>query len=193
MIPLFQHTAARRRLAELQFQPNPINRFQHTAARRRLAPFFFKTHEWTRVSTHSRPKAAGKSCHPRRRSSHVSTHSRPKAAGDPNIKNKKSTAVSTHSRPKAAGPDMGYESLRGEFQHTAARRRLARSRFWTGRRRQCFNTQPPEGGWPNKHHAGRDDIRVSTHSRPKAAGYLLTSKTLFYIRVSTHSRPKAAG
>ena len=33
----FQHTAARRRLAQLQFQPNPINRFQHTAARRRLA------------------------------------------------------------------------------------------------------------------------------------------------------------
>ena len=33
--------------------------------------------------------------------------------------------VSTHSRLKAAGPD-------GKIQ---------------GRNRQCFNTQPPEGGW----------------------------------------------
>ena len=77
----------------------------------------------------------------------------------------------------------------------------------------CFNTQPPEGGWLLRniqfpHH------RVSTHSRPKAAGTVckqtLNNKKGFntqppeggwtygfitgynYI-VSTHSRPKAAG
>ena len=35
---------------------------------------------------------------------------------------------------------------------------------------ECFNTQPPEGGWPDL--AILDDIEndVSTHSRPKAAG-----------------------
>ena len=55
----------------------------------------------------------------------VSTHSRPKAAGHfmrvpPNI-----LSVSTHSRPKAAGtPPMIF-----------------------GQGRNCFNTQPPEGGW----------------------------------------------
>ena len=34
----------------------------------------------------------------------------------------------------------------------------------------CFNTQPPEGGWKrylNKHFRV---VKVSTHSRPKAAG-----------------------
>ena len=33
----------------------------------------------------------------------------------------------------------------------------------------CFNTQPPEGGWQNRK-ITVDDINVSTHSRPKAAG-----------------------
>ena len=77
------------------------------------------------------------------------------------------------------------------FQHTAARRRLGStsnrlfSTCWfqhTAARRRlvdfCFS---PSGG-----------IRVSTHSRPKAAGVLQGDiyKTVF---VSTHSRPKAAG
>ena len=63
--------------------------------------------------------------------------------------------VSTHSRPKAAGE--------------------TKSSSWYSM--TCFNTQPPEGGW-NKHHAGRDDIRVSTHSRPKAAGCLKSLNNL---------------
>ena len=37
-----------------------------------------------------------------------------------------------------------------------------------------------------------DDLRVSTHSRPKAAG-LFYIRTLNHSTVSTHSRPKAAG
>ncbi len=55
--------------------------------------------------------------------------------------------VSTHSRPKAAG--------------TAHKRQAQLC--------QCFNTQPPEGGWRNDR-SGRRTLRVSTHSRPKAAG-----------------------
>ena len=54
-----------------------------------------------------------------------------------------------------------------------------------------FNTQPPEGGW----HACKIyffHFRVSTHSRPKAAGVILDS-VYSGIQVSTHSRPKAAG
>ena len=35
---------------------------------------------------------------------------------------------------------------------------------------KCFNTQPPEGGWIFFAHQARADARVSTHSRPKAAG-----------------------
>ena len=77
-----------------------------------------------------------------------------------------------------------------------------------------FNTQPPEGGWPIgwliallanwfQHTAARRRLvhalfpvnefnRVSTHSRPKAAGQYAFPKVSFFL-VSTHSRPKAAG
>ena len=34
----------------------------------------------------------------------------------------------------------------------------------------CFNTQPPEGGWRISVDCGGGDFKVSTHSRPKAAG-----------------------
>ena len=104
------------------------SRFQHTAARRRLA---------IRHTPH-RPRD-------------VSTHSRPKAAGGANDYYKTKAAVSTHSRPKAAGRSLGridinrYRSFNtqppeggwllkqhlqketGRFQHTAARRRLAKT------------------------------------------------------------------
>ena len=55
---MFQHTAARRRLALriMRFRKNI--RFQHTAARRRLADLFADDRKPV-VSTHSRPKAAG--------------------------------------------------------------------------------------------------------------------------------------
>ena len=78
--------------------------------------------------------------------------------------------VSTHSRPKAAG----------------LRRR------WPKILMHCFNSQPPEGGWCGTfrfplmrwpfqltaarrrldlaEHMREIDKRVSTHSRPKAAG-----------------------
>ena len=121
----------------------------------------------------------------------VSTHSRPKAAGGQDMPNVFRVGVSTHSRPKAAGeygifprtnsdgfntqpPEGGWEDVaelflpNHKFQHTAARRRLEKSKnvdylpIWfqhTAARRRLentlphkqsfmsFNTQPPEGGW----------------------------------------------
>ena len=56
------------------------------------------------------------------------------------------------------------------FQHTAARRRLAPSYI------KIINI-----------------INVSTHSRPKAAGFAQFVVTWIVFVVSTHSRPKAAG
>ena len=54
------------------------------------------------------------------------------------------------------------------FQHTAARRRLAKRRE-ADDSPDSFNTQPPEGGW--EHNYGFVAVGgVSTHSRPKAAG-----------------------
>ena len=55
------------------------------------------------------------------------------------------------------------------FQHTAARRRLVWSSFILVVAYLCFNTQPPEGGWL-PYTALSAYFRVSTHSRPKAAG-----------------------
>ena len=56
---LFQHTAARRRLA-IHVSWLMTNRmFQHTAARRRLGTAKPYRQRLRQVSTHSRPKAAG--------------------------------------------------------------------------------------------------------------------------------------
>ena len=77
--------------------------------------------------------------------------------------------VSTHSRPKAAG----HRFIKRINQN------------------QCFNSQPPEGGWVN-HICYSLLFIVSTHSRPKAAG-CTNVKISTFNKVSTHSRPKAAG
>ena len=99
------------------------------------------------------------------------------------------------------------------FQHTAARRRLVERAHGGHRRDIGFNTQPPEGGW-QPHRAPQGAQKVSTHSRPKAAGskpsnpasWCWFQHTAARRRlapnpchtndptwVSTHSRPKAAG
>ena len=101
---LFQHTAARRRLATTSTVCKWLIEFQHTAARRRLGTARKRGMSIARVSTHSRPKAAGL------------------------------MRQSVQCRCRS-------------FQHTAARRRLG---YWCSpwcRHYDCFNTQPPEGGW----------------------------------------------
>ncbi|EET43552.1 hypothetical protein NEISICOT_02640 [Neisseria sicca ATCC 29256] len=128
-------------------------------------------------------------------------------------------------------------TLISRFQHTAARRRLGQHIDYSLHPKLRFNTQPPEGGWNRReakkcphgwfqHTAARRRLGkftnhhmmpdgVSTHSRPKAAGFLPRRRMqqrhsfntqppeggwqdiflfpLAHIRVSTHSRPKAAG
>ena len=56
--PVFQHTAARRRLQEGTTYPKCDRVFQHTAARRRLPTARNDGFITLDVSTHSRPKAA---------------------------------------------------------------------------------------------------------------------------------------
>ena len=55
----------------------------------------------------------------------------------------------------------------------------------------CFNTQPPEGGW-YIYAVHAQNIIVSTHSRLKAAGNPVYQPA-DPEDVSTHSRLKAAG
>ena len=144
--------------------------FQHTAARRRLEAKSISFAKMGQVSTHSRPKAAGYGSNSSFQNDGVSTHSRPKAAGLCR------TAIPIHpKRFNTQPPEGGWVTLLNQsinqsmFQHTAARRRLARP------------------GADAEQIAG-----VSTHSRPKAAG-ITNIQVGEIVNVSTHSRPKAAG
>ena len=125
----------------------------------------------------------------------VSTHSRPKAAGRL-VQNEVRRWYRFNTQPPEGG--WGWCRRYGQhpfgFQHTAARRRLATitlttSLYWmfqhTAARRRLavktnrairhcsFNTQPPEGGWTSSPLITCEVI-VSTHSRPKAAGFVGT-------------------
>ena len=144
------------------------------------------------VSTHSRPKAAGSEAYPDEEAdADVSTHSRPKAAGPKCRLSRLVQHVSTHSRPKAAGQIIGYIAyFQLLFQHTAARRRLVKLTK-VEIHSVSFNTQPPEGGWLRQR-LKQDDQRFNT--QPPEGGWEQTeSKRRANRKVSTHSRPKAAG
>ena len=99
--------------------------FQHTAARRRLASRLDRFRYRRQVSTHSRPKAAGEVSR-YRGFANKGFNTQPPEGGwlYKNGFVDMSFYVSTHSRPKAAGATTdGHASIK-RFQHTAARRRL---------------------------------------------------------------------
>ena len=123
--------------------------------------------------------------------------------------------VSTHSRPKAAGLiHVSYYILIRRF-NTQPPEGGWLLEFHFDHLERCFNTQPPEGGWMFRwlrssnaalfqhtaarrrlviyRHSAPIGLKVSTHSRPKAAGCLTVEGIIGGIAVSTHSRPKAAG
>ena len=94
-------------------------------------------------------------------------------------------------------PEGGWQvnasviSLPCAFQHTAARRRLAGKRFRNiPAMRVSTHSRPKAAGWPTSMYKWVHD--VSTHSRPKAAGFNIILARIHAL-VSTHSRPKAAG
>ena len=122
----------------------------------------------------------------------VSTHSRPKAAGYHVNQALATTNVSTHSRPKAAGLALRYFMVSALlFQHTAARRRLAAKGLSYQRWTDCFNTQPPEGGWDAQ--IGRGQPLKGFNTQPPEGGWAIpVYKRHDNLSVSTHSRPKAA-
>ena len=146
--------------------------FQHTAARRRLDEQSLSGYVQGTVSTHSRPKAAGAQVGLKERVIYLFQH--------------------TAARRRLGKPPQGGFFIH-QFQHTAARRRLVVIRLMHLLSGFCFNTQPPEGGWLLRcgdisklllfqHTAARrrlvynstwtiDPDFVSTHSRPKAAGF----------------------
>ena len=83
------------------------------------------------------------------------------------------------------------DALQCLFQHTAARRRLGVTGGYCFRTVKVSTHSRPKaagGGFWFRNPKGR----VSTHSRPKAAGASVLGFQARYP-VSTHSRPKAAG
>ena len=143
------------------------------------------------VSTHSRPKAPGKYLDTAIAAAEVSTHSRPKAAGLFYIRTLNHSTVSTHSRPKAAGiAPIQHPIHHFKFQLTAARRRLAplpnkragelKFQLTAARRRlgECAKL-------------ALTLYEVSTHSRPKAAGWLRRKQVIWHG--SFNSQPPEGG
>ena len=100
------------------------------------------------------------------------------------------TGVSTHSRPKAAAKPPTTITTKMWFQHTAARRRLPDfnrqfdpiTKFQhTAARRRLRTPRPPK----------RFADSVSTHSRPKAAAWVMRAVT--NIRVRFNTQPPEGG
>ena len=153
--------------------------FQHTAARRRLASQIASIiRKDCAVSTHSRPKAAGQKGGKVTQVHQTFQHTAARRRLDCFILHKKfKEYVSTHSRPKAAGfaaSRQGQGKCRFNTQPPEGGWVLpnAIKRF-----RHGFNTQPPEGGWPAIVPYSIQQT-VSTHSRPKAAGSFLRASFL---------------
>ena len=122
---MFQHTAARRRLAAGIHYCNGALQFQHTAARRRLVAQLEKAVLRAMVSTHSRPKAAGcgmdSQCPP-----DDGFNTQPPEGGWSLLKDFKLSGHSFNTQPPEGG---WHNTIPGVpnvcvFQHTAARRRL---------------------------------------------------------------------
>ena len=146
---------------------------------------------YLRVSTHSRPKAAGWYLRSRLAHKPVSTHSRPKAAGGRRFNRPVCLPVSTHSRPKAAGPAIGWIPPKTAVS-THSRPKAAGQRCTHHERcRCCFNTQPPEGGWSIGSLIGATCLCFNT--QPPEGSWKDAADKAQQELVSTHSRPKAAG
>ena len=120
--------------------------FQHTAARRRLHIMIVPRINIGRFNTQPPEGGCAATCllcpiMP------VSTHSRPKAADLATV-NLRVLMMFQHTAARRRLPvPASFPDKPSAFQHTAARRRLAADRQRLAVYR-CFNTQPPEGGWP---------------------------------------------
>ena len=168
--PLFQHTAARRRLVSVLLQPLSLVLFQHTAARRRLVGRHSFSWSPICVSTHSRPKAAG-FVFGYSRLKVVCFNTQPPEGGWTSIPRFMIFCLMfqhTAARRRLARPDLVPNSPQA-FQHTAARRRLGVIKSEESATAQFQHTAARRRLGANQKRASNRQT-VSTHSRPKAAG-----------------------
>ena len=154
----FQHTAARRRLPRrLQMRRRLHCCFNTQPPEGGCAPLpSSSTPPAAFQHTAARRRLPQKSygCTPKERFQHTAARRRLRWAANRHLRE---TVVSTHSRPKAAAVVPGLERYL----------------------KQCFNTQPPEGGCASGPRASTKTFSVSTHSRPKAAALVCRIGTCF--------------
>ena len=165
---MFQHTAARRRLAPPHYWSAPAVQFQHTAARRRLAQ---SCNIWRRCVMFQHTAARrrlGKNDRSGSFTLRVSTHSRPKAAGHASKRLCNHFLFQHTAARRRLEIKWRYSNLMKKFQHTAARRRLAGLPKGGGAT-YGFNTQPPEGGWHKLHQSARPCMSFNT--QPPEGGW----------------------
>ena len=189
---MFQHTAARRRLAIRLATTIRHIRFQHTAARRRLDSKMGGSDGNGKFQhTAARRRLGGTQQQRCKRRQFQHTAARRRLVSQPS-RPRLTNRVSTHSRPKAAGRLASLHACTPACFNTQPPEGGWPFLPTYHKRVSCFNTQPPEGGWYSGTAYLCSPNYVSTHSRPKAAGkhcFILHKR----FEVSTHSRPKAAG
>ena len=187
----FQHTAARRRLAVCQFRRRRDIVFQHTAARRRLGPENAGAFSVSSFNTQP-PEGGWKNLQSKTYLTHRFNTQPPEGGWQESNVLDFSPKLFQHT---AARRRLGLKALpftrAMAFQHTAARRRLAylpdvinpylavstHSRpkaagpesIYSRSRHQCFNTQPPEGGWRRESGGGSTAKRFNT--QPPEGGW----------------------
>ena len=146
--------------------------FQHTAARRRLASLVISNGIPIDVSTHSRPKAAGRQ-NVQFSPSIVFQHTAARRRLDAYHVCRAVGVVCFNTQPPEGGwaknscplylPDgFNTQPPEGGWENPPNITFKASG----------FNTQPPEGGW-QRYSYRHWQWTVSTHSRPKAAGLAL--------------------
>ena len=148
---LFQHTAARRRLARIITISSSEVRFQHTAARRRLVrlvSIIVVGLLFQHTAARRRLEPNSHSHQPKPQFQHTAARRRLGV-----FRASRSNLRSFNTQPPEGGwikPCLILIKKRG------------------------FNTQPPEGGWHLPDGLDLSADNVSTHSRPKAAGKINT-------------------
>ena len=120
----------------------------------------------------------------------VSTHSRPKAAGSGFRRLLHLDWVSTHSRPKAAGIfDWSYHSVSACFNTQPPEGGWPVAVF-AAAALVCFNTQPPEGGWQPSYNLSC--ILKCFNTQPPEGGWM-KSVVLKICRICFNTQPPEGG
>ena len=123
----------------------------------------------------------------------VSTHSRPKAAGKNNIADCLSFVVSTHSRPKAAGV-ITFALFRDiDCFNTQPPEGgwYPNVRFWI--QGYGFNTQPPEGGWQRPHYKCKCHKRFNTQPPEGGWSHIISYLLFDFLFQHTAARRRLGG